>query len=74
LGKTIVDGGLSWTLHRSTQAPPPYGTIRDLRNDADDLPGVSMSAIRLTTRSPRRDMTKADLSAAEEDSPLRYAA
>ena len=73
LGKTIVDGGISWTYSPARpQAPPPYGTIGDLlKNTQSDFWCVNMA------EPPGEDplaegefLLRADLSAAEADGVL----
>lgn len=77
LGKTIVDGGLSWPYSPARpKAPPPFGSTRDLLEQTQlDFWAVNMG------RPPAFDPTKeveylirADLQAAEYDGTLRYVA
>jgi hypothetical protein len=77
LGKTIVDGGLSWPYSPTRpKAPPPFGSTRDLLEQTQlEFWAVNMG------RPPAFDPTKeaeylvrADLQAAEYDGTLRYVA
>jgi hypothetical protein len=75
LGKTIVDGGISWPYCPAHPgAPPPFGSVSDLlKNTQLEFWAVNMG------EPPEYDpiaeteyLVKADLRAAEEDEVLRY--
>ena len=77
LGKTIVDGGLSWTYSPALpKAPPPYGSPRELlRNTQVKFWAVNMG------RPPEYDpiaeteyLVEAPLADAEAGDALRYVA
>jgi hypothetical protein len=77
LGKTIVDGGITWTYSPAHPAvPPPYGSVRDLLKFSQlEFWAVNMG------RSPRYDpiaeteyLLQADLQQAEYDGTLKQAA
>jgi hypothetical protein len=77
LGKTIVDGGLSWPYSPARpKAPPPFGSTRELLEQTQ----LDFWAVNLG-RPPAFDPTKeaeylvrADLQAADYDGTLRYVA
>ena len=77
LGKTIVDGGITWTYSPAhPAAPPPYGSVRDLLKFSQlDFWAVNMG------RPPEYDpiaeteyLLQADLTQAEYDGTLEQAA
>lgn len=77
LGKTIVDGGLSWTYSPARpQAPPPFASPGDLlRNTQSTFWAVGMGD--LPTYDPIREteyLVEAGLPEAEEDGTLRLTA
>ena len=73
LGKTIVEGGVTWTVSpRRPQASPPFGSIRQLLDQTQ----TAFWAVRLG-KPPARDpiseleyLVSLDLSAAEYDGTL----
>jgi hypothetical protein len=77
LGKTIVDGGITWSYSPAyPRATPPYASVRDLlRQSQLEFWAVNMG------RPPAYDPTveteylvKSPLDAADEDGTLRYVA
>jgi hypothetical protein len=77
LGKTIVDGGTSWSYSPAyPRSNPPYGTVRDLlKQTQTDFWAVGMG------KPPAYDpineaeyLVKADLDAAEQDGTLLHVA
>jgi hypothetical protein len=73
LGKTIVDGGVSWIFSpKRPKAPPPFGTTREiLRQTQLDFWAVNMGeppAYDPTTETEY--LVKADLAAADYDDTL----
>ena len=77
LGKTIVDGGITWSYSPAyPRATPPYGSVRDmLRQTQVEFWAVNMG------RPPAYDplseteyLVKCGLPLAEEDERLRYVA
>ncbi len=77
LGKTIVDGGISWSYSPAyPRSNPPYGTVRDLlKQTQSDFWAVNMG------KPPAFDpineteyLVKADLDAAETDGTLIHVA
>ncbi len=77
LGKSIVDGGVTWAYSPARpQAPPPYGSIRQLlKNTQREFWCVNMA--RPAEENPIAEvehLTCAGLPAAEADGQLRLAA
>ena len=77
LGKTIVDGGLSWSFSPAfPKADPPFGSISDmLKNTQNDLWSVNMG------KAPAYDpvneteyMVNDNIIVAEDDNTLKYVA
>ncbi|UCF68032.1 MAG: hypothetical protein JSV80_01665 [Acidobacteriota bacterium] len=77
LGKTIVDGGTSWIYSPARPtAPPPFGSAREmLRNTQLDFWAVNMGPPPAYDPITETEyLVKADLSAADYDGTLRFAA
>ena len=77
LGKTIVDGGLTWTYSPAhPKSPPPFNSTRDLlRNTQTNFWAVDMGPFH--DYDPTREteyMKEWPLEAAEEDETLRLVA
>lgn len=77
LGKTIVDGGISWSYSPARpKAPPPYGSVGDLlKNSQVEFWAVNMG--RPPAHDPIREteyMVRAGLEEADYDGTLRFAA
>jgi hypothetical protein len=77
LGKTIVDGGLSWPYSPTRpKAPPPFGSTRDLLEQTQlEFWAVNMG--RPPAFDPTREaeyLVRGDLQAADYDGTLRYVA
>lgn len=77
LGKTIVDGGVSWSFSPAfPKADPPFGSVSDmLKNTQNDFWSVNMG------KAPAYDpvneteyMAKDNITLAEEDKTLKYIA
>lgn len=77
LGKTIVDGGITWTFSPARpQAPPPYGTMGEiLKNTQLDFWCVNMAPpAEEDPITAGEHLVRADLSTAEDDGTLRLVA
>lgn len=77
LGKTIVDGGISWAYSPEyPKVDPPFGSVGDmLKNTQLDFWSVNMG--KPPSYNPLEEteyMMKGDLSTAESDGTLRYLA
>jgi hypothetical protein len=75
LGKTIVDGGLSWGYSPSAPAaPPPFNNIADmLRNTQTDFWAVNMGPPPVPDPIEETEyLCRADLRTAERDGVLNY--
>jgi hypothetical protein len=77
LGKTIVDGGVTWAYAPSRpRTPPPFGSPQDLlRNTQRELWAVNLG--QAPAYDPVREteyLVRADLSDAELDGTLRFTA
>jgi hypothetical protein len=75
LGKTIVDGGLTWTYCPSfPKSPPPYNSVNDLlKNTQTEFWAVNMG--KITAYDPTREteyMFQHPLELAEADDTLRF--
>ena len=77
LGKTIVDGGVSWAYSPAhPKAPPPYSSIRDLLKNTQ----TSFWAIDMAGARPYHPLREAEflhagtLQEAEDDETLRFLA
>jgi hypothetical protein len=77
LGKTIVDGGVSWTFSPARpQAPPPYGTIGELL-DRGQLEYWCVNMAPPAAEDPLAEaehLVRVGLDAAEQDGLLRLVA
>lgn len=76
LGKTIVDGGISWTYSpRYPRHSPPYESARDLlKNTQTRFWAVSMKPARFDSMTETEYLIQAGLDAAERDDVLRFIA
>ena len=77
LGKTIVDGGLTWWYSPTRpQAPPPFGSTDELlAGTQSDFWAVNMTVHGTSPcRDEEENLLKLDLAAAEEDGTLRHVA
>jgi len=77
LGKTIVDGSLTWTYSPARpQAPPPYGTIRELLSKTQtEFWCVNMAPPAAENPIAEDEhLLRAELSAAADDGVLGYVA
>lgn len=77
LGKTIVDGSMSWTYCPARpKAPPPYGTIRDLLSKTQ-MKFWCVNMAPLACENPIAEdehLIRVELSMAEDDGVLGYVA
>ena len=74
LGKTIVDGGLSWTYSPAyPKIAPPYGSINDLlKNSQTEFWAVNMGSPLIYDPIQETEyLIKEDLSTAEKDGTLK---
>ncbi|HET6347925.1 MAG TPA: PEP/pyruvate-binding domain-containing protein [Candidatus Krumholzibacteria bacterium] len=77
LGKTIVDGGVTWSYSPAHPgAPPPFGSASDLlRNTQSEFWAVNMGdAPEYDPVAETEYLVKSDLHAAEMDDTLRWTA
>jgi len=76
LGKTIVDGGVSWTYSpRFPNRPPPFASTRDfLKNTQTRFWAVSMASAPYNPISEAEHLVEAGLDTAERDDVLRFTA
>jgi len=76
LGKTIVDGGVTWTYSpRFPQHAPPFASARDLlRNTQTQFWAVNMEPARYDPVSESEYLVQAGLEEAERDDVLRFTA
>ncbi|HNO77191.1 MAG TPA: PEP/pyruvate-binding domain-containing protein [Phycisphaerae bacterium] len=76
LGKTIVDGGVTWTYSPSyPRHAPPYASPRDLlQNTQTQLWAVNMQPARYDPISESEYLVQVGLDDAERDDVLRYTA
>ncbi len=76
LGKTIVDGGVSWTYSpRFPHHPPPFGSARALlKNTQTRFWAVSMEPAPYDPIDEAESLVQPGLDAAEWDDVLRYTA
>lgn len=76
LGKTIVDGGVTWTYSpRFPHRPPPFGSTRDLvKNTQTRFWAVSMEPAPYDPISEAEYLVQAGLDVAERDDVLRFIA
>ena len=76
LGKTIVDGGVTWTYSpRFPNRPPPFGSTRDLvKNTQTRFWAVSMEPAPYDPVNEAEHLVQAGLDAAEWDDVLRFTA
>jgi hypothetical protein len=76
LGKTIVDGGVSWIYSPSRpQAPPPFGSLRDvLRNTQLTFWAVNMGPAAYDPIAETEFLVECDLAAADYDGTLSHVA
>ena len=77
LGKTIVDGGISWSYSPAQPgAPPPFGSVSDLlKNTQLDFWAVNMGdAPEYDPVAETEYMLRAELRAAELDDTLKWVA
>ena len=75
LGKTVVDGGISWTYSPAyPKVGPPYKSINDLLNRSQrDFWAITMgSPPALSPRPELEHLIQEDLSLAEKDGTLHY--
>ncbi|MDX1389924.1 MAG: PEP/pyruvate-binding domain-containing protein, partial [Acidobacteriota bacterium] len=77
LGKTIVDGGVSWTYSPARPtAPPPFGSPADMLRSSQ-LQFWCLDLAHRTSDAPTQEtefLLRADLAAAEEDGALNLVA
>ncbi len=76
LGKTIVDGGVTWSYSpRFPNHHPPFGSTRDLlKNTQTQFWAVSMKSAPYDPINEAEYLTQAGLDAAEWDDVLRFTA
>lgn len=76
LGKTIVDGGVTWTYcPKYPQHRPPFGSLRDLlRSTQTRFWAVSMAPAPYNPVSEAEHLVEGDLETAEWDDVLRFTA
>ena len=76
LGKTIVDGGVTWTYSpRYPNHRPPFGSTRDLlKNTQTQFWAVSMEPAPYDPVNEAEHLVQAGLDAAEWDDVLRFTA
>jgi len=76
LGKTIVDGGVTWTYSpRFPNRPPPFGSTRDLaKNTQTRFWAVSMEPAPYDPINEAEYLVQAGLDVAEWDDVLRFTA
>ncbi len=75
LGKTIVDGGVTWTYSPAyPRIGPPYGSIAELlKNSQREFWAIQMGAPPAYSPQPEVEhLILEDLAAAEKDGTLRY--
>ena len=76
LGKTIVDGGVTWTYSpRYQRHPPPFGSTRELlKNTQTQFWAVSMDRAAYDPISEAEYLVQSGLDVAEWDDVLRFTA
>ncbi|MDY7107717.1 MAG: PEP/pyruvate-binding domain-containing protein [Planctomycetota bacterium] len=77
LGKTIVDGGVTWCYSPARpQAPPPFGSVKELmKNTQTKFWAVNMGRPREVDPTAEEEyLVQADLAAAEYDGTLPHVA
>lgn len=77
LGKTIVDGGLSWSFSPTfPKADPPFGSVSDmLNNTQNDFWSVNMGAAPAYDPVNETEYMKCDnITIADKDNTLKYIA
>lgn len=77
LGKTIVDGGISWSFSPAyPKADPPFGSISDmLKNTQNDFWSVNMgSAPAYDPVNETEYMVSENITSADKDNTLKYIA